>query len=270
MKIWNVITRHAILIVNAETPDDALKKSHVNPDENAFVRECENIFEPSFIVNLVSYSVKRLGVLIDFNKLCRNILESETLLREKLKEYTSNTEFGSEHLLYGLVIMGDDSTREFFRKKGITEEKLLCGIGNFCFYKPEEQPKDLMLENFTETIYCCGVYLDARTLFLSILREGMNARKIIKFIGHNPKELIKEYADFCGISEYFLKSGEPVNRYDSENCLDGIDIYKYVKNQTIRVNRITRHLKECKGLCLKTAAFVKQIEAEKKKPELLW
>ena len=267
MKIYDVITRHSFLTVSAETSEQALLKVHISPGENAFVRERDD--SAGFIVSLVAYAVKRFGVLIAFSQLCRNILESERWLREKLKEDTTNTGFGSEHLLYGLVSMGDETTQKFFRERGITEEELLTGMGFTCFYKAEEER--LLLDNFIETISCSGVYLDSRSIFLSVCKAGTNAANILRFLGVNPEKLVREYIDFCGISKYFLTNNHLIDTRN-DTCLDGIDIYKYVKDQSGRQSRITLHLRECDGLCLRTAAFVETccelIEADGNAPAL--
>jgi len=61
LKNFNVITRHSILTVAAETPAEALQRAHISNNENAFIRECGDSNDSSFIVELVSYSVKRFG-----------------------------------------------------------------------------------------------------------------------------------------------------------------------------------------------------------------
>jgi hypothetical protein len=209
--------------------------------------------------------------LIAFSQLCRDILENECWLREKLKGWTTNPDFGSEHLLYGLVSMGDEPTQKFFRERGITEGKLLIGMVHTCYYEAEETPKNLLLDHFIHTIHCCGVYLDSRAIFLSIFREGTNAANILRFLGCDPDKFVKEYTDFCGISSYLLTNNNLINTCN-DTCLDGIDIYKYVKDQSVKESRITLHLRECDRLCLRTAAYLESccelIEAAGNAPAL--
>jgi len=274
LKNFNVITRHSILTVAAQTPAEALQRAHISNNENAFIRECGDSNDSSFIVELVSYSLKRFGVLIEFSGPAKNILESETGIREKLKQDTYNTHFGTEHILYALATLFAGPTREFFEKKGINREKLLPVLSVICYGNADERPQNLLLDSFIYTISCCGVYLDTRTLFLSIFREGSNVEQIIRLMGFDMNAFVREYISLFSISEYFLDNPGTTN-HNRESCFDGLDIYRYVQGESQKTEQIKKHLKECGGLCLRSADFIQSsyelIEEKKRKPRsALW